>query len=770
MEVVTLKAKVVTLITGSSNLESGSSNLESGNKGKDLWNGDDLSQEMKQSSSSVSNNNYTNLLNNFDSNLRYSFQNQSISPVTVKQNENTTNQDEASNTTTINVGTGFIKIMYEKPTVQNRISGNSSLTDHLIHGESPSTFVGYSQGQGISPRDSGGIRKELEINRNTELKVGNFSDEKGNNNAGYNQTTLFHGDEVLNSSSKDQSFSPVINRKNSHHFVIQIRPTHALDGYKVPGGSVAKFQNGVSSFNNHDGGSEFEDVSKMKHVSRKKFRDDTTDDNDITEDLMTDNVRDSSKNEESIKTYIKNDSKEDLFGMSENNDEGKAPTTQGKMAFNHDKQTYYEKSNQKPGRIYHQHEEYKTKNSRTFASSHFPAAETLPGMHNAEHKFGQEGEAGNNENEISSSGYKQVASKGDKMPWLSNRNSLNEKVLESSQGYSMFDMNEKQSKGTRDWRNNQTTEGDTHKNKSKFKNENVVEQDVNKYKALSSSSKQSLPQHDIYHINQNSGSRLFAKYDSSDIITSDSQNYNEEGITSEFETEKNKSPNMRKKGGLRKNSGSNAAKTSDTLDGRFAPAQKSEDKDSMQMQSAQVINDKKLFKSIENIIKDEESKNMYSKEDSNDIKEKTSDGHIVSSSYNFHKAFKNEKDHQLHGDRSKDKPNSLKSDSYNAKEKDITESKLVSSRPVCKSNCESPPLRDVANGRDESNVVGLNLQTGYDRFSGFHRVHKNEDLIGRRIEIHANSPFFMGDKNSHSVETGNELIFIPEEGNLFYFP
>ena len=763
-----IENKTGKLESGSSNFETGNFNFETGNKWKDLWNGEDLSREMEQNNSSLNYDNFTNLLYNFgykESNLSYSPQNQFMSPAIVKQNENSIDQDEASNTTTINVGTGFIKIKYEKPAVQNRTGENSSLADHLIQGESPSSFAGYSyaQGQGISTGGPGGVRKELEIDGNKEFKLSNFSDEKGINNAGFNETTLFHGDGDLHVNPKEQSFSPVINRKNSHHFVIQIKPTHALDGYKVSGSTVDKFENSASSLTNHNEGPEFEDVSKIKHVSRKKFRNDTTDDNDITEDLMTDNVRDGLKKEENVKTYMKSDSKEDLFDVGDNDHEIKAPKTQGKMAFNYNRQSYYEKSNQKPGKVYDQQDEYNTKNSRKFSSSHLPAGETLPGMHNAEHKFGQEGEAtSTDENMISSSGHGQAASEGEKMPWSSS--SLKETAQESSQSYSMFDTNKKPSKNTGNWRNNHTTESDTQK--SKLKTENVVQQALNQNTTLRSSSKESSSnlQHDIYHINQNSGSRLFAKYDSSDIIASDNQNYNEEGTTSEFEVEKNKSPNKKKKEELRKNFSSNAAKSTGAYDGGFVPAQKYEDKDSIQSQSAQMINEKKLFKSIANIMKKEESNNMISKEDSDAIEEKTSNGHVASSSHNLHNAFEGEKGHQLHGDRSKDKPNNLKSDSYNAKENDITES----SKPVCKSDCESPSVGDAEG--DESNVIGLNLQTGYDRFSGFHKIHRNEDLAGKRIKTHANSPSFVGDKSSLSDETGNKLIFIPEEGNLRYFP
>eukprot|EP00112_Aurelia_sp_Birch-Aquarium-sp1_P018709 Seg4503.1 transcript_id=Seg4503.1/GoldUCD/mRNA.D3Y31 product="hypothetical protein" protein_id=Seg4503.1/GoldUCD/D3Y31 len=87
--------------------------------------------------------------------------------------------------------------------------------------------------------------------------------------------------------------------------------------------------------------------------------------------------------------------------------------------------------------------------------------------------------------------------------------------------------------------------------------------------------------------------------------------------------------------------------------------------------------------------------------------------------------------------------------------------------PICKSNCPKSSSSGIFNpdktALGEASVVGLNLQSGFDRFSGFSKM-KSATALSNTDEVGANSRQYLeGRINEHAL-IGNELIFIPQEG------
>ena len=760
--------------TSENEMQNATGKMESENKQADVWERIETHKAIEQNSNrsdaaNLTHSNYSYYeytTNQSDSNF-YSDKNNSISPAVVGQNGNITNQDEANNATIINVGTGFIKIKYEKPSVTNPVMGTPDLgeNDHLIHRESPTTFTKNSDSLYSAYNMRGPEYGTKELERDDQSghasKFGNLVNERWSNSTGYNRVTPFYGVGSFHNSSNEQSFSPVINRKDSHHFVIQITPTNSVDGEKKSGGGTGKIENIVSSFNHYKEDSEFEDVSKIKHVPRMKFRDNTTDDSDITEDLMSDNVRASTKKDEDVQAYVKNGVNGDL-GLD--GSDHRQETSFAQPASSPERQSLYKPLYQQPStRPYDLPVKQRTSSSRKFTSDQVTATGVLFTLGTAEHRNAQEGDIGINKTAVSSPVYRQGNSDEQKQALSPHVKGIKEDDLQSGQTNEISGLPEKRIGET--WKSRGTTEGDIQKQDSQLSSQNTVQQGLGQNKTFKPLTKSSFADDtsDIFRVNHNSGSRLFAKYDSSDIITNDNQNVYENVKPSYSGDESSVDKKLPHKEDW------NLAKSADRLEGKIALDQNVEGKHSKSMQSAQMINDKKLFSSVENILKQERISNGHSKEVLADIAEKALNGLSVSNSQNFHKTAKNGREQDEGSNIDNQDPS--KDGSYSdAKGNGITENVPSSSKPVCKSNCESLPLRHVSSSKeDESNVVGLNLLSGYDRFSGFHKFYDNEDLVNRRVEAHTESPAFLRDKSIGYDRSGNVLIFIPEEGKRFRF-
>ncbi|XP_065065301.1 uncharacterized protein LOC135691380 [Rhopilema esculentum] len=210
-------------------------------------------------------------------------------------------QKDTENTTTIDVGTGFIKIQYQKP--HERISASRGNNEQSYVNESSSGFESLKL-------SSDGDKQNPNSNSITEFShnIGNNAfAEKHSKHSVDNQEAKILSSSVqetlkknpLQKEESSKSFSPEINMQNPHHYIIQIKPTHSFhnsadsqpdkDITPVEGSSlkhrVAEFvsANGKDSFGNE------EDMSTAKQVSR--YQESSVEDQDLSqEDLMKDNI------------------------------------------------------------------------------------------------------------------------------------------------------------------------------------------------------------------------------------------------------------------------------------------------------------------------------------------------------------------------------------------------------------------------------------------------------------------------------------------------
>ena len=686
------------------------------------------------------------------SNVSYSAQNQSESQPYVKRIEGTSGLDDANNATTINVGTGFINIKYEKPTskIQERAESTDSggFTQKQPTSNVAGSFHSNSKESVFMALDSshGAADAAIEGHRNLESKVGTPSAESGGqtDNVEHHRKASLQA-EGINVATKEQSFSPVIDRKNNHHFVIQIRPTHALEREKHIGGAVRMFSDDEISSKGNKDDSEFIDVSKTRHYAKNNSAKDISSD-DIQEDLMTDNVGASLKTEENIKAYMKNDSRDDFEGMKERGNYRDGLSARVTQAVDYRKQSEYETASYKSGtRLPDKEEENRIASSWKMKPEFTSEEESFSvTKQHKERKFGKEDEKGS---------------------LVSGTTQIKEEEPEYEKSKGKFDEKEEQSHSS----GNMGYDAKLQKNASSGSMaEELIQAAQYLSTKFSSSSKQTLGEstHNVDHMQHNGGHRLYAKYDSSDIIPGDNEDSYQEGDSlNDSETLPKGKDNKKEE-----SSSINNKNEGKTENGQLM---KDQHQDSKSFSTAEAANDNKLFKSIENIINQEqesngESKQTHTEEDSTGTEGKISHGHKASNNRDYHSSSDNQGEPTYHAPSAKESGSSFHDTFSNERGGDVSDRKGTDAKPACKSNCEKPFSRETSHGKDEFNIVGLNLQTGYDRFSGFKKVQSGEDLRGRKFEDQAKTSKFVNDESSGHDEIDNHLIFIPEEGKLSF--
>ena len=130
---------------------------------------------------------------------------------------------ENDNITTISVGNGFINIRYEKPELHRNDKQEAKFYSHVSasNSEFAKPVVNRFHSQ-INP----GIKDTEDLIASHKGHPNIENEER----TGLRETQESGLVSVHGEKSGHKSFSPVIDKENDHHFVIQIRPTHSFHG------------------------------------------------------------------------------------------------------------------------------------------------------------------------------------------------------------------------------------------------------------------------------------------------------------------------------------------------------------------------------------------------------------------------------------------------------------------------------------------------------------------------------------------------------------
>lgn len=655
--------------------------------------------------------------------------NKNDTPPFVKQIESVNSTDDASNSTTINVGTGFIKIRYEPPTIPSAVNRNpqSSESYHVTSRESSNNVVGnfYS----TDPTKGGMIESE----RNLGRKEGASSHENGAKWEGVGT----HDKAASNilKTSDDQSFSPVINRENTHHFIINIKPTKSLEKDKQTGKTIQKYEADSVRLVSNKEEHEFFDMSNLMKLARKNVSMANVK-HDLQEDLMEDNV--DTKSESNFISYSNYKSKEDLGSLNEGknysngyimgkNRPDKATEESDDVSVN------YHGKNAPPSKL----DLNTMDNSMKYAPGTNSAEPSSLGRDNpAWSKEQKETEGTKMKGTVSFSSDERKFPKEERLISNSESTFFHGKPSNHTDQSKDSSFVETQDESTKSMKEIQKIEGSTD---SGLKSEERIKPDINASMATESVKQLfAKPSSSIDQLENKDSSRIYAKYDSSDIISTDSQSSSEADSFSESK-DQNEGLGIDKQ--EQRQSESLKENTLSTGKTRNVPGHKvsknfqsSEDANTEFIEAS---NDKKLFDSIEKLIQQEERStgvNILS-EESAEFNKKIS------------KNFKSSKN--------ADSPEFVNN------EKDTTSNTHGSI--ACKSNCEKP----YSDKEDESKIVGFNVEKGFDQFSGFNKFRHTDGVRGNRLSESQETPSkFMKDDSNRYEDTGKQLIFIPDEGNI----
>ena len=614
--------------------------------------------------------------------------------------------DQSNNSTTINVGTGFIKIKYEKPIAANSEAGRIHATEIDNARDSPGSVVAQfhakdsKEGDKLESQRNLGFKEGLARNNEASTHSARFEDRERASKYGD------HSEKY----SKEKSFSPVINRENNHHFIIQIKPTKPLERDREYGNIAQQIRGAenVSISNTED--SEFDDVSKLKSMATKKLIE-SKKESEMGDNLMEENAEESLKVENVIKPYMKDSENDNKFVGSREPGHG----IQSPLSFSRQDQGNETKESMKTAHrqpkenSYDKQEEFQISSSRKFAPDHNFAKESSSLKENVQDR-------------------KTAQDFGESKSYASERTSSHN---DTRTGEKIISTDAVRQNGGVD--HSEVMHG----SKEFYNNSKADEkiEPVGNFSSIEGKQIYSKPPHSIDNLEPSSGTRLYAKYESSDIIPNDNQ---DEELGTYDSNAKNPETHQGKKGQENVDSKSDDAKN--------AANETAEDKSKDESQtakltpgSAQITNEKNLFYSIEKILHQDEARNDVNAQ-----------GHSSQFSTD---------DKVSHGYKAGSLDTSNKDEEAGKGDGDI----------ICKSNCEKPSSKEFYHEGSESNIVGLNLHTGFDQFSGFDKFKGRglDEVRGDKFaENHAvaAAKFMKDDSSSNNKESGKELIFIPERG------
>ena len=558
---------------------------------------------------------------------------------------------ENNNITTISVGNGFINIQYEKPELHRNDKEEAKFHSHVLASnsefEKPVVNRFHSQ---INPGSKN--TDDLIASHKGHQSIEN-EERTGLKEAQESGLVSVHGEK-----SGHKSFSPVIDKENDHHFVIQIRPTHSFHGSSLDK-TDKQTDSGEHDTNSHSSNENFVLDRQGKDKSKSvNFLNNEKDSNSRESSLSSTKDR-TSKSQEGT-TASQDDSQIDLMeanaqgnGKSIEASQGRSDRTVSRFNDGHRNTKTFSNADTDTKEPTLQPYKGSSSNGNTGHSvSEFTNNQLKsPGVSHA-----LESNKGSGEDQFGTGRYEHLSFHGrkesDKFSKLSGS--------ENSQSGSNIGTHETENKYDKSFK----TEGNTNLPSSQHSGDIQVSR--------------SQEDHSGSSLQGRLGNRILTKYDDSDFIK-DSPN-------SELEKASNKN-----------HEASNM------------PAQEG-----------------------------------FSKEGSKDTG--------IESKHGSNKAG--------HLQTGRLDENRHASESRKGKTDTKTET------PICKSNCPKSASSIFNPGkiaRGEASVVGLNLQSGFDRFSGFSKV-KSGPALSNTDEVGANSRQHLeGSANEHA-SFGNELIFIPQEG------
>ena len=630
-------------------------------------------------------------------------------------------QKDTENTTTIDVGTGFIKIQYQKP--HERISTSRGNSEQSYANESSSGFESLQL-------SSDGDKQNPKSNSVTEFShsVGNdaFAEKDSKHSvdnqearivSSSGQETLEKG--ALQTEEPNKSFSPEINMQSPHHFIIQIKPTHPFhnsavsqpdkDITPVEGSSLKHRVAEFVSANGKDSSGNEEDISTAKQASR--YQESSVEDRDFNqEDLMKDNI---DANVQHVKLGSKNVGNRPMENKSKETAEGF--TSEGNSGryshrvYGHGSQyqkeedgafEYGSKLKTEPSDVKHQ------------KGTSFQELQKISKSSDNNRKL-YSGEEENDTNKKASKDFSKTDNFSTiregflKLKNTDLKNDVKIDFEETGKGKNKVD--------ERKFSSNKTDESNDIKNVEKEKASKTSENQIQAVHVYNE---------DHHEIQTNRKSnRLFAKYEASDIINND-----EFSNMNEFSTE--------------------------------SPEQKDTEK-----QNVKENRHGRLDTESNHTVAD---MNTGKQEDSSTVRFSSDEKHeIHKHNKDRMKLLKENRKQKIDSDLHYSSSNQVNSKERHESPGSSEGIKLSKGqiKTACKSNCDktqSDFIKDKT-AKDSSSIVGLDLESGYDNVKGFSHglEQKGSRLEGKEL---TESSKLIGTEANDQEEVQRKTIFIPREG------